>query len=160
MLEDVDILYMKEIYLDEIDETYKVDVEKNEIDVDVEKNEINECVICLEPVTEASEISKFGCVHSKYMHNDCVKNLRKCPLCREVSIVPAVPAGRLDHQVDKCHEKILYFCVGSLFSIMIFVLLQPMIMFSFYGGGYYRNYTMYNETMYNETNYYVLNIKY
>jgi hypothetical protein len=144
-----------------VDETCEVDVEKNEVDVeknevDVEKNEINECVICLEPVTEVCEISKFGCIHSKNMHKKCVESLRKCPLCREVSLVPVSrtnnPVSRTNNDY-KCHERICFFVVGVFFSVMVFVLLQPMIMISLYSGGYYRNETMYNETMYNETMY-------
>lgn len=101
-----------------------------------EENTTNNCVICFEPVTNATEISKFGCIHSKNMHNDCVKSLRKCPLCRETAIIVYKP---------KCYvinkEKLCYFIIGIVFCGVIFIASYPLYMYSI-GFGNYRNSTV------------------
>lgn len=114
-----------------------------------EENIIENCVICLEPVNNISETCRFNCDHAKYMHNDCVKTLRKCPLCREISIIPV---DRYNHN-NKYSEKILCFMVCTFFSIMIFILMYPIVYYGF-GSGKYKNNTMYNDTIHNYTMYY------
>ena len=122
-----------------------INEEKN---IDIENNTIENCVICLEPVNNISETSRFNCDHAKYMHNDCVKTLRKCPLCRELSIIPVDSYNRN----NKYSEKILCFIITTFFSIMVFILMYPIVYYGF-GSGKYKNNTMYNDTMYNNTMY-------
>ena len=94
----------------------------------IENNEINECVICFEPVTIVSKISKFGCVHAKFMHEDCVKSLRKCPLCRERSII--VESSR---RIDTCswEQNVICFLLVLGFVTLLFTAAYPMIFFKF-----------------------------
>lgn len=44
-----------------------------------------ECVICLNKVEKETNFLKFNCGHKKYMHNSCIVNVDKCPLCRKLS---------------------------------------------------------------------------
>ena len=124
------------------------DIENNEIN-DVESNQINECVICFDPVTNACEISKFGCVHSKYMHENCVKSLRKCPLCRETSIIVETSARREGTWAWQQH--VICFLIGCFFGSLMFILTYPMIFFSFGNYNPKVNSTMYNDTIHNDT---------
>ena len=44
-----------------------------------------ECVICFNKVEKETNYFKFNCNHKKYMHNECIVNVDKCPLCRQLS---------------------------------------------------------------------------
>lgn len=114
---------------------------------DIENNEINECVICFEPVTDGSEISKFGCVHAKYMHENCVKSLRKCPLCRETGIIVESSIHKGDTWV---WQHIICFLVGCGFASILFLAMYPMVFYNF-GNSKYINNTMTNTTLDNYT---------
>lgn len=123
-------------------------------------NDINECVICLEPVLNFSETSKFGCIHSKYMHDDCVKNLTKCPLCRERSNIIENNNNSLQFTWK---ERLFCFGAGSIFSIIIFIASYPMIIYRFYDNySTISNSTNHNYTIDNYTidNYTIDNINY
>lgn len=74
----------------------------------------DECVICLEPINNPSNVSKFGCIHSKYMHDHCVSTLSKCPLCREKSLIEEV----VSRSKDRCFPMF----VGSLSTILCFLI--------------------------------------
>lgn len=119
---------------------------------DIENNEINECVICFEAVTDGSEISKFGCVHAKYMHENCVKSLRQCPLCRETGIIVESSIHRGDPWVWQQH--VICFLIGCGFATILFTAMYPMIFFRFGDSNYIiNNNTMTNTTLDNYTYY-------
>lgn len=40
------------------------------------------CIICFENKGNCLNISKWTCKHTDFMHSECVKNVKKCPLCR------------------------------------------------------------------------------
>ena len=124
-------------------------INRNDEINDIEKNEINECVICLEAVTDACEISKFGCVHAKYMHENCVKSLRKCPLCRETAIIVESSTRRQDTWV--CQQHVICFLIGCGFASILFTAMYPMIFFNFSNYNPKVNSTMYNDTIHNDT---------
>lgn len=92
-------------------------------------NNINECVICLEPVINFSEISKFGCNHSKYMHDNCIKNLRKCPLCRERSII--IERNTNHNSLNLNNQGILCFLCGCFFIILFLLSMYPLMYLNF-----------------------------
>ena len=116
------------------------DSEKN----DIENHEIYECVICFEPVTDGSEISKFGCVHAKYMHQNCVQTLRKCPLCRERSIIEE---GNIhNHDTWVWQQHVICFLIGGFFATILFTAMYPMVFLNF-GNSYYINNTITNTTL-------------
>ena len=119
---------------------------------DIENNEIYECVICLEPVTDGSEISKFGCVHAKYMHENCVQTLRKCPLCRERSII--VERNIHPHIIHEyiCLQHLICFLIGCGFAAILTTAMYPMVFLNF-GNSNYINNTMTNTTLDNYTYY-------
>jgi hypothetical protein len=98
----------------------------------IENNEINECVICFEPVIDLCEVSKFGCVHAKYMHVNCVKSLRKCPLCRERSVI--VESSIRHRDTMACEHYVICFLLGFGFLFLLFSAIYPMIFFK--TGGY------------------------
>ena len=64
---------------------------QNDIEIGLSNNEninqINEfeCVICLNKINNEPNYFKFSCGHKKYMHNECIADLDKCPLCRQLS---------------------------------------------------------------------------
>ena len=130
------------------DEINDDEINDDEIN-DIENNEINECVICFDPVTNASEISKFGCVHSKYMHEKCVISLRKCPLCRETPIIVETSTRRRNTWVWQ--EHVICFLIGCGFASVLFVSMYPMIFFNFSNYNPKVNSTMYNDTIHNDT---------
>ena len=112
----------------------------------IENNEINECVICFEPVTDLCEVSKFGCVHAKYMHVNCVKSLRKCPLCRERSVI--VESSIRHRHTMAWEHYVICFLLGFGFLFLLFSAIYPMIFFK--TGGYNpinNNSTMTNTTL-------------
>ena len=112
----------------------------------IENNEINECVICFEPITDLCEVSKFGCVHAKYMHVNCVKSLRKCPLCRERSLI--VESSIRHRDTMACEHYVICFLLGFGFLFLLFSAIYPMIFFKV--GGYNpinNNSTMTNTTL-------------
>ena len=111
----------------------------------IENNEINECVICFEPVTDLCEVSKFGCVHAKYMHVNCVKSLRKCPLCRERSVIVESSIYHRGTLAWEQHFICFLLCFG--FLVLLFTAMYPMIFFKI------NNYNplMNNSTMTNTT---------
>ena len=112
----------------------------------IENNEINECVICFEPVTDLCEVSKFGCVHAKYMHVNCVKRLRKCPLCRERSVI--VESSIRHRHTMAWEHYVICFLLGFGFLFLLFSAIYPMIFFK--TGGYNpinNNSTMTNTTL-------------
>ena len=45
----------------------------------------NECIICFENIKEPSKKYKFICNHRDNMHEECIKNLDICPICRSIS---------------------------------------------------------------------------
>ena len=113
---------------------------------DIENNEINECVICFEPVTDLCEVSKFGCVHAKYMHVNCVISLRKCPLCRERSVI--VESSIRHRHTMAWEHYVICFLLGFGFLFLLFSAIYPMIFFK--TGGYNpinNNSTMTNTTL-------------
>lgn len=114
---------------------------------DIEHNEINECVICFEPVTDPSETSKFGCVHAKYMHDNCVKSLRQCPLCRETAMIVESSI----HRWDIWKQYVICFLIGCGFSSILFTAMYPTIFLKF--GNYTYNNTITNTTLDNYTYY-------
>ena len=50
-----------------------------------EKETYYECVICMNKIDNEPNYFKFNCDHKKYMHNECIVNVDKCPLCRQLS---------------------------------------------------------------------------
>ena len=139
--------------------TSKIFINSDDDEIIQKNNEINECVICLEPVKNVSEISKFGCIHSKYMHDDCVKNLSKCPLCRESSNIIENNNNSLQFTWK---ERLFFFGVGCFFSIILFIASYPMIIFRFIDNDSMSNSTNHNYTIDNYTidNYTLDNINY
>ena len=130
-------------------------------------NDINECVICLEPVLNYSEKSKFGCIHSKYMHDDCVKNLSKCPLCRVKSDTVEMNNNNISYLLWK--EKLFCFLLCCFFSILLFMLMYPLMFLNFFGNytsmsnSTYNNYTIDNYTSMSNSiynNYTLVNLNY
>lgn len=111
----------------------------------IENNEINECVICFEPVTDLCEVSKFGCVHAKYMHVNCVKSLRKCPLCRERSVIVESSIYHRGTLAWEQHFICFLLCFG--FLVLLFTAMYPMIFFKINNN----NPVMNNSTMTNTT---------
>ena len=58
--------------------------------IDLEMNELNnekyiECIICFEDIKEPPQKYKYMCNHRDNMHEECIKNLDICPICRSIS---------------------------------------------------------------------------
>jgi len=49
------------------------------------KNQYVECIICFEDIEEAPKNYKYMCNHRDNMHEECIKNLDICPICRSIS---------------------------------------------------------------------------
>tara|TARA_A100001015_G_C14648986_1_gene578434 strand:+ start:201 stop:644 length:444 start_codon:yes stop_codon:yes gene_type:complete len=111
---------------------------------EVVSEQYNECVICFEPVTDLCQISKFGCTHAKYMHENCVKNLRKCPLCRERSVIVESIRHR---DTLGWEENVICFLLGFGFLILLFTAMYPMIILNIGKHNAIKN----NSTMTNTT---------
>lgn len=56
----------------------------NDVEISID-DKMNECVICLNKINNEPNYFKFNCNHKKYMHNECIADLDKCPLCRQLS---------------------------------------------------------------------------
>ena len=112
---------------------------------EVVSEQSNECVICFEPVTDLNEISKFGCDHAKYMHENCVKSLRKCPLCRERSVIAESSTRHRD--ILGCEEHVICFLLGFGFLVLLFTAMYPMIILNIGKHNAIKN----NSTMTNTT---------
>ncbi len=57
--------------------------------IDLE-NQVNnekyiECIICFEDIKEPPQKYKYMCNHRDNMHEECIKNLDICPICRSIS---------------------------------------------------------------------------
>tara|TARA_B100001093_G_C26856487_1_gene1027684 strand:+ start:3483 stop:3839 length:357 start_codon:yes stop_codon:yes gene_type:complete len=58
--------------------------------IDLEICELNnekyiECIICFEDIKEPPQKYKYMCNHRDNMHEECIKNLDICPICRSIS---------------------------------------------------------------------------
>lgn len=87
-----------------------------------EEEQIQECVICLEPVKNKPSYFKFNCSHSNYMHNECVEELTKCPLCRiETSeiIIIEIPRSTDNWSISSCSITFPCFILIFIFFILI-----------------------------------------
>ena len=62
-----------------------------------------ECVICLNKIINEPNDFKFSCGHKKYIHNECITNLDKCPLCRQLSNY-----GYFQNFIESIQNKILF----------------------------------------------------
>lgn len=49
------------------------------------KNKCIECIICFEDIEEQPKNYKYMCNHKDNMHEECIKNLDICPICRSIS---------------------------------------------------------------------------
>lgn len=58
--------------------------------IEIKKNnDCEECIICFEDITEIPKDYKFICNHKDNMHEKCIKNLKKCPICRKITMEEA-----------------------------------------------------------------------
>ena len=88
-----------------------------------EEEQIQECVICLEPVENKSTYFKFNCSHSKYMHNECVEELTKCPLCRiESSEIIIIEIPRITSNWSISSFSITFPCFILIFIFLIVII--------------------------------------
>tara|TARA_A100001015_G_scaffold176525_1_gene196278 strand:- start:442 stop:891 length:450 start_codon:yes stop_codon:yes gene_type:complete len=94
---------------------------------EVVSEQSNECVICFEPVTDLNEISKFGCVHAKYMHENCVKSLIRCPLCRERSVIEESSTRHSD--ILGCEQNVICCIIYLGILLVVFSMVFPMLFF-------------------------------
>lgn len=54
--------------------------------IDIENNQqLVECIICFEDIKETPQKYKYMCNHRDNMHQECIKNLDICPICRSIS---------------------------------------------------------------------------
>ena len=51
----------------------------------VNNEKYNECIICFEDIKEPPQKYKYMCNHRDNMHEECIKNLDICPICRSIS---------------------------------------------------------------------------
>lgn len=97
--------------------------EKNTINIYMDEEEqVQECVICLEPVKNKPSYFKFNCSHSNYMHNECVEELTKCPLCR-IETSEIIIIGIPEHNncsISSC--SIAFPCCVLIFIFFILIL--------------------------------------
>ena len=93
------------------------DIEIN-INQNCEKEEIKyECVICFNKVEKETNFFKFNCDHKKYMHNSCIVNLNKCPLCRQLS----------NYTYFQKFIEFIKNCIYFIFSIFYFAIFLTII---------------------------------
>ena len=51
--------------------------------------EYEECIICFEDIIEVPQNYKFICDHKNNMHEECIKDLTLCPICRKITMEEA-----------------------------------------------------------------------
>lgn len=111
--------------------------------INIEEEKKEECVICFEIVNEDIGDFKFNCNHKKYMHNECIKNLTKCPVCRsrtryEEEYAIVVGTRRIIVKPD----LIVFLTFTGFCCILCWALIYPMIMMNWFSsGGRYNNNT-------------------
>ena len=109
--------------------------------INIEEEKKEECVICFEIVNEDIGDFKFNCNHKKYMHNECIKNLTKCPMCRtrcsEEEYAIVVGTRRMIIKPD----FFVFFVFTGFCCILSWAIIYPMYLLGLAGGGRYNNNT-------------------
>lgn len=93
---------------------------------DIEIQNLESCVICMEVIEIPVYKNQFPCDHAKNIHKLCVKNLKKCPLCREneVRLIPLIDVKKYDGHI------FFGFVISSITIILIVVCyatIRPML---------------------------------